>query len=124
MANHYDFEGRVALVTGGASGIGAAVVERLGEGGADVHVFDLSQGDDVRDSANTASTTIPVAGAASGALSNLETAWAREQRQQCRSRGNRQRNSVWDFRTIHWARQGTRPAYEARYRGGVQRGQC
>jgi 3-oxoacyl-[acyl-carrier protein] reductase len=51
MANHYDFEGRVALVTGGASGIGAATVERLRAGGADVHVFDLSQGDDVRDSA-------------------------------------------------------------------------
>src|SRR3954453_14735994 len=51
MANHYDFEGRVALVTGGASGIGAAVVERLREGGADVNVFDLSQGDDVRESA-------------------------------------------------------------------------
>jgi NAD(P)-dependent dehydrogenase (short-subunit alcohol dehydrogenase family) len=51
MANHYDFEGRVALVTGGASGIGAAVVERLRAGGCDVHVFDLSQGDDVRDSA-------------------------------------------------------------------------
>src|SRR6266516_722081 len=51
MANHYDFEGRVALVTGGASGIGAAVVERLRAGDADVHVFDLSQGDDVRESA-------------------------------------------------------------------------
>src|SRR2546430_2810092 len=51
MANDYDFAGRVALVTGGASGIGAAVVERLRGGGADVHVFDLSQGDDVRDSA-------------------------------------------------------------------------
>ena len=50
MANHYDFEGRVALVTGGASGIGAAAVERLRAGGADVHVFDLEQGDDVRDS--------------------------------------------------------------------------
>ena len=50
MANHYDFEGRVALVTGGASGIGAAAVERLRAGGADVHVFDLSQGEDVRDS--------------------------------------------------------------------------
>src|SRR5213593_1034263 len=36
MANHYDFEGRVALVTGGASGIGAAVVERLRAGGGDV----------------------------------------------------------------------------------------
>jgi 3-oxoacyl-[acyl-carrier protein] reductase len=51
MANHYDFEGRVALVTGGASGIGAAVVERLRAGGADANVFDLSQGDDVRESA-------------------------------------------------------------------------
>jgi 2-dehydro-3-deoxy-L-rhamnonate dehydrogenase (NAD+) len=50
MANHYDFEGRVALVTGGASGIGAAAVERLRAGGADVHVFDLANGDDVRDS--------------------------------------------------------------------------
>jgi NAD(P)-dependent dehydrogenase (short-subunit alcohol dehydrogenase family) len=51
VPNHYDFEGRVALVTGGASGIGAAAVERLRAGGADVHVFDLAQGDDVRDSA-------------------------------------------------------------------------
>src|SRR3954447_21152940 len=51
MANHYDFEGRVALVTGGASGIGAAVVERLRAGGAHVHVFDLENGDDVRESA-------------------------------------------------------------------------
>ena len=51
MANHYDFDGRVALVTGGASGIGAAAVERLRAGGAEVHIFDLSQGDDVRDSA-------------------------------------------------------------------------
>ena len=50
MANHYDFEGRVALVTGGASGIGAAAVERLRAGGATVHIFDLEQGDDVRDS--------------------------------------------------------------------------
>jgi 2-dehydro-3-deoxy-L-rhamnonate dehydrogenase (NAD+) len=51
MANHYDFEGRVALVTGGMSGIGAATVERLQAGGAEVHVFDLANGDDVRDSA-------------------------------------------------------------------------
>jgi 3-oxoacyl-[acyl-carrier protein] reductase len=51
MSNHYGFEGRVALVTGGASGIGAAAVERLRAGGADVHVFDLANGDDVRDSA-------------------------------------------------------------------------
>jgi NAD(P)-dependent dehydrogenase (short-subunit alcohol dehydrogenase family) len=51
VPNHYDFEGRVALVTGGASGIGAAAVERLRAGGAQVEIFDLSQGDDVRDSA-------------------------------------------------------------------------
>ena len=51
MANHYGFEGRVALVTGGASGIGAATVERLRAGGADVHVYDLANGDDVRDAA-------------------------------------------------------------------------
>ena len=50
MANHYDFEGRVALVTGGASGIGAAAAERLRAGGANVEIFDLEQGDDVRDS--------------------------------------------------------------------------
>src|SRR2546430_10773159 len=51
MANHYGFEGRVALVTGGASGIGAATLERLRASGAEVHVFDLANGDDVRDSA-------------------------------------------------------------------------
>src|SRR5919201_3767937 len=51
VANRDDFAGRVALVTGGASGIGAATVERLRAGGADVHVFDLANGEDVRDSA-------------------------------------------------------------------------
>jgi len=37
-------------VTGGASGIGAATAARLRAGGAEVHVFDLANGDDVRDS--------------------------------------------------------------------------
>ncbi|HZO62151.1 MAG TPA: SDR family NAD(P)-dependent oxidoreductase [Gaiellaceae bacterium] len=40
MANVYDFAGRVALVTGGASGIGAATAARLRAGGAEVAVFD------------------------------------------------------------------------------------
>ena len=37
----YDFEGRVALVTGGASGIGKATVDRIREGGGRVAVLDL-----------------------------------------------------------------------------------
>ena len=40
MANTYDFSGRVALVTGGASGIGAATAARLRSEGAEVAVFD------------------------------------------------------------------------------------
>jgi 3-oxoacyl-[acyl-carrier protein] reductase len=44
----YDFTGRVALVTGGASGIGAAVVERLRNGGAEVVTFDRDPGADIQ----------------------------------------------------------------------------
>jgi len=40
--NAYEFRGRVALVTGGASGIGAATVELLHASGAEVAVFDLA----------------------------------------------------------------------------------
>ena len=43
--NRYDFDGRVALVTGGARGIGAATVARLRQGGARVAVFDQHQAD-------------------------------------------------------------------------------
>ena len=37
----HDFTGLVAIVTGGASGIGAAIAKRLRDGGAKVAVFDL-----------------------------------------------------------------------------------
>jgi NAD(P)-dependent dehydrogenase (short-subunit alcohol dehydrogenase family) len=43
--NRYDLDGRVALVTGGASGIGAATAARLREGGARVAVFDRQEAD-------------------------------------------------------------------------------
>jgi 3-oxoacyl-[acyl-carrier protein] reductase len=41
--NTYDFAGRTALVTGGASGIGAATAARLRAGGAEVAVFDREE---------------------------------------------------------------------------------
>jgi 2-keto-3-deoxy-L-fuconate dehydrogenase len=49
------FEGKRALVTGGASGIGAAVAQRLAAGGAEVVVADLATGWDVRDEEQVAS---------------------------------------------------------------------
>jgi 3-oxoacyl-[acyl-carrier protein] reductase len=38
--NRYDFTGHVAIVTGGAQGIGLTVVERMLEGGAQVAIWD------------------------------------------------------------------------------------
>jgi 3-oxoacyl-[acyl-carrier protein] reductase len=40
VSDAYEFDGRTALVTGGAGGIGAAVVRRLQAGGARVAAFD------------------------------------------------------------------------------------
>jgi len=42
-------DGQVAVVTGGASGIGAAVARGLAEDGATVEIFDLENGVDVTD---------------------------------------------------------------------------
>lgn len=39
-ANHYDFEGRVAVVTGGAQGIGFGVAQRILAGGGSVALWD------------------------------------------------------------------------------------
>ena len=39
--NTYDYTGRVAVVTGGCNGIGAAVTQRLVESGARVAVWDM-----------------------------------------------------------------------------------
>ncbi|HVC97921.1 MAG TPA: glucose 1-dehydrogenase [Pirellulales bacterium] len=41
MANHFDLTGRVALVTGGAQGLGAAIARALAEHGAAIALLDL-----------------------------------------------------------------------------------
>ena len=42
--NKYDFEGRTAIVTGGARGIGYATAERLLDSGAAVSLWDIDRG--------------------------------------------------------------------------------
>ncbi len=39
--NRYDFDGQVAVVTGGAQGIGYAVAKRLHASGATVSLWDM-----------------------------------------------------------------------------------
>jgi 2-keto-3-deoxy-L-fuconate dehydrogenase len=56
-----DFDGLVAVVTGGASGIGAATAARLAARGATVESLDLSTGCDVGDSASVAAAVAAVA---------------------------------------------------------------
>ena len=41
--NQYDFNGRVAVVTGGAQGIGFAIVQKLLAGGASVAIWDIDE---------------------------------------------------------------------------------
>jgi len=43
----WDFDGRKALVTGGANGIGLAIVQMLSDAGAEVHVFDLKENEQI-----------------------------------------------------------------------------
>jgi NAD(P)-dependent dehydrogenase (short-subunit alcohol dehydrogenase family) len=42
--NHYDFQGRTAIVTGGAQGIGYAIAQRLLQGKANVVLWDIDAG--------------------------------------------------------------------------------
>src|ERR1041384_5329065 len=39
----FDFQGKTAIVTGGANGIGLAVARKLAEGGASLWIFDLAK---------------------------------------------------------------------------------
>ena len=43
MSNRIDLDGRIAVVTGGAQGIGRAIVERLLESGARVAIWDRDE---------------------------------------------------------------------------------
>src|ERR1700688_2845654 len=43
----FDFSGKIAVVTGGANGIGAATARVLAEGGARVSIFDLESEDPI-----------------------------------------------------------------------------
>jgi 3-oxoacyl-[acyl-carrier protein] reductase len=53
--NQLDFQGRTAIVTGGAAGIGAAIVKRLEDSGARVLAWDLTSKADPVDVADPAS---------------------------------------------------------------------
>ena len=49
--NNIDLKGRVAIVTGGAQGLGFAIAERLAQSGADVCIWDINQ-DAIDDAVN------------------------------------------------------------------------
>ena len=57
-----DFEGRIALITGGASGIGAATARRILAGGGRVAIFDLDPGRVAATADELGNGTIGIAG--------------------------------------------------------------
>jgi 3-oxoacyl-[acyl-carrier protein] reductase len=65
--NRLDFRGRMAIVTGGAQGIGAAIVERMEASGANVRVWDVAAKKDPVDVSDPAA----VERAAARALADL-----------------------------------------------------
>ena len=65
--NHYDHKGRVAVVTGGAQGIGLAIVKRMLASGATVRIWD-------RDQKHLQQTLTALSGAVSGAMVDVTDA--------------------------------------------------
>jgi len=65
MKDYFDFQGRVALVTGGARGIGRTIARTLSERGADVHVFDRELPEDGDAQAGLIYHAVDIADAAS-----------------------------------------------------------
>lgn len=80
MCGFLDFEGRVAVVTGGARGIGLAITRALLRRGAKVHVFDMAPGEgadayhfhkvDIADSASVAHAVAQLTGQAALLVNN------------------------------------------------------
>lgn len=74
-----EFDSLVAIVTGGASGIGAAVARRLAEGGATVAVFDLKPGGADRHFA----VDVSDAASGTGCGTSMSSAWPASLAQHC-----------------------------------------